>query len=128
VIRVAEIRPEWAMVGWQDGGWHWLLASRDLESATLDWVRRGYDFTSWETFLRPDAFRPAWHVDIVGAGGSMVLIKTHTYAECLADLLFNHGWRADSEPLALPTHDPIRGHLAAIRAEKMLEAEVVDEP
>jgi hypothetical protein len=119
---MTSINPEWAMVGWQTGGWHWLLASRDLEAAELDWMARQYDFESWEAFLRPGAFRPAAHIDIISAG-SFVLVRGRTYADCLADLLFKHGWRADhTPPNALPTHDPIAGHLAARRAQDALEA------
>lgn len=118
--------PEWAMVGWQAEGFHWLLASRTLESATLDWVRREYRFESWQAFTAPGAFRPAWHVDIVGTGGrdGFILVRGSSYAECLADLLFKHGWRADGDPLELREHDPI---LRSLEARVMIEGTVVDD-
>lgn len=131
---MSEIRPEWAMVGWQGpdpygrGDWHWLLASKELKSATLDWVRRTYEFRSWEEFTTPGAFRPAWHIDITGIG-KFVLIKGDSYAKCLAELLFIRQWNADTEPGALPvdletigvlpSHDQARGYLTAKRAQEI---------
>ena len=127
-----EIRPEWAMVGWQANGRHWLLASRTLRSATLDWIAQTIHFESWAAFQRPGAFMPAWHIDIVGEGGraGMVLINAGTYAECLADLLFKHGWRADAEPLHEVHGDPVKRALDARmtqRTRDMIEGEVVDD-
>src|SRR5215813_1925912 len=112
---MTDITPEWAMIGWQADGWHYLLASRHLTHAQLDWVAKTYNYASWDAFLQPGAFAPDWHIDITGTGGrqTVKIIKNRSYAECLADLLFTHGWRADTPQGELPTHDPIRGHLAA---------------
>lgn len=65
---MTEIRPEWAMVGWQGPdkygrNWYWLLASRELTSAQLDWVAKTYEYTSWEDFLAR-GIRPEPWVDI----------------------------------------------------------------
>lgn len=119
-MRLGNLKPEWLMLGWRDtSGGYVLLASRELDQAQFDWVAAQYEYASWAEFCAPGAFRPRWHVDVEGTQ-KYVIVKAASYAECLADLLFKHGWRADNplEPDALPTHDPIVGHLAARAAER----------
>jgi hypothetical protein len=113
-----EIRPDWAMVGWRGPDRKcWLIASTELDTAQLDWLRAEYQFRSWDDFTALNAFRPKWHLDVIGTG-RFTITRADSYAQCLADLLFNHHWRPDASRSGLPTDDDVtRGLLAARRTE-----------
>jgi hypothetical protein len=79
------------MVGWTHAGEAHILASTELDHATLDWTARTYHLTADDLRnLRPQ------HT-LTAVIHRYVHIVAPTYAEALAKLLFEHQWRPDSE-------------------------------
>lgn len=89
------IDAEWVLVGWRENGRCRLLASEDIDHATLSFARvqQQYVFTDADD-LRRRGIRAARHIDADVL--SYVLIEADTYAECLAALLFGYQWKPDT--------------------------------
>lgn len=89
------IDADWVLVGWRERGRCILLASEDVDHATLTFakVRQQFEFEDVAT-MRAMGIKAAR--DLTATITKYVLIEADTFAECLAALLFGYQWKPET--------------------------------